>query len=156
MNQKVLDVCCGSKMFYFDKKDSRVLFCDNRSILETLCDGRTLEVSPDVISDFTDLPFRDGTFPLVIFDPPHLCSIGGTSWMAKKYGKLPKEWRSLLSKGFEECFRVSSLAVIFKWNETQIPIKEILMTTKEKPVLGQRGGKSNKTHWILFLKGEKV
>lgn len=28
MNKDILDVCCGGKMFYPDKKESRVLFCD--------------------------------------------------------------------------------------------------------------------------------
>lgn len=27
----ILDVCCGGKMFYFNKSDSRVLFCDKRN-----------------------------------------------------------------------------------------------------------------------------
>ena len=33
MQQKqkpILDVACGGKMFYFDKNDPRVLFCDKR------------------------------------------------------------------------------------------------------------------------------
>ena len=36
----ILDVCCGGKMFYFDKQDSRVLFQDIREFETTLCDGR--------------------------------------------------------------------------------------------------------------------
>ena len=30
MRHTVLDACCGSRMFYFDKEDNRVLYCDNR------------------------------------------------------------------------------------------------------------------------------
>lgn len=58
----ILDVACGGKMFYFDKNDPRVLFCDKRKLHTTLCDGRTFEVKPDVIADFTQLPFSDNTF----------------------------------------------------------------------------------------------
>ena len=39
----ILDVACGGKMFYFDKKDARVLFCDKRKIKTRLCDGREYE-----------------------------------------------------------------------------------------------------------------
>ncbi len=28
--KKVVDVACGGRMFYFDKNDPSVLFCDNR------------------------------------------------------------------------------------------------------------------------------
>jgi hypothetical protein len=55
----ILDVACGGKMFYFDKNDPRVLFCDNRRIKTTLCDGREFEVDPDIQADFTNLPFKD-------------------------------------------------------------------------------------------------
>lgn len=38
---------------------------------------------------------------MVVFDPPHLRTLGETSWMAKKYGKLPKDWQSLIHVCFE-------------------------------------------------------
>ena len=60
--EPVTDVCCGSRMYYFDKQDDRVLFCDKRKESRILCDGRTLEISPDVQVDFTNLPFPDETF----------------------------------------------------------------------------------------------
>ncbi len=28
--KRILDPCCGGRMFYFDKTDERVLFCDKR------------------------------------------------------------------------------------------------------------------------------
>ncbi len=68
--QPILDVACGGKMFYFDKHDPRVLFCDIRRIKTTLCDGREFEVNPDIQADFTDLPFEDDSFQVVVFDPP--------------------------------------------------------------------------------------
>lgn len=42
--------------------------------------------------------------------------------------------------------------LIFKWNETQIPVSQILVLTDVKPIIGQRTGKSDKTHWISFVK----
>lgn len=96
-------------MFWFDKNNPDVLFVDKRSETVTAKDGdkvRTIEVKPDIIADFTDLPFKDESFYMVVFDPPHLKSLGETSWMVKKYGKLPENWKDVISKGFDECIRV--------------------------------------------------
>lgn len=85
----ILDACCGSRMFWFDKHNPLVLFVDKRSETLTAKDKdriRTIDVKPDVIADFTNLPFEDNSFYMVVFDPPHLKTLGETSWMAKKYG----------------------------------------------------------------------
>lgn len=75
--KRVLDACCGSRMFYFDKRDPDVIFADVRELETTLCDGRTLLVKPDVKMDFRDMPYADNSFKVVVFDPPHL-SVAGT------------------------------------------------------------------------------
>ena len=93
--KSILDVCCGGRMFYFDKNDDRVNFCDIREEKYTLCDGRSFEVAPDTVADFRNLPFEDESFYLVVFDPPHLVRLGRNSWMSKKYGKLNESWRCL-------------------------------------------------------------
>ena len=41
MMKRILDVCCGSKMFYFNKNNPLVHFNDLRKLEEPLCDGRT-------------------------------------------------------------------------------------------------------------------
>lgn len=87
-NATVLDACCGGKMFYFDKNDDRVLFQDIRDIETTLCDGRTFSVHPDVCADFTNMPYPDASFSLVVFDPPHLLRNVGKSKFADIYGSL--------------------------------------------------------------------
>ena len=69
---KILDACCGSKMFWFDKENNETCYMDNRTLDTTLCDGRKLIVKPDVIADFRKMPFDDESFYLVVFDPPHL------------------------------------------------------------------------------------
>lgn len=167
----ILDVACGGRMFYFDKNDPRVLFCDKRRVKTTLCDGREFEVSPDIQADFTNLPFADASFSVVVFDPPHLTRYTGkskykerhgglaeipapTGWQSIKYGALYDNWPDMITKGFSECFRVLAPngVLIFKWNETDIPLKEILRLTPEKPVFGHRSGKRSKTHWVCFFK----
>jgi hypothetical protein len=38
MDRPVLDACCGSRMFWFDKEDPRAVFVDNRRENHTLPD----------------------------------------------------------------------------------------------------------------------
>lgn len=153
----ILDACCGGKMFYFDKSDPRVLFQDIREVETTLCDGRHFEVKPDVVGDFTSMEFPDNTFNMVVFDPPHLVYSRGkkskyvdmygtlsyktipTGYQHIKYGVLCSDWRNTLSKGFTECFRVLRPGgfLIFKWNETDIKVSEIL---KSSPTKSQSSG----------------
>ncbi|MEG0403970.1 MAG: class I SAM-dependent methyltransferase [Anaerorhabdus sp.] len=152
MNEKILDVCCGSKMFYFDKDNENIVFMDIRELEDKLCDGRKLEIKPDIIGDFRKIPFQDNMFKLVIFDPPHLLKAGNESWVAKKYGKLQSTWQEDLKLGFKECFRVLEEygVLIFKWNEEQIKLQEILNLIETKPLVGN---KRSKTHWLVFMKG---
>lgn len=154
MSALVLDPCCGSKMFWFDRKDPRVTFGDIRSESHTLCDGRSLEIAPDQVMDFRALPFENESFYFVSFDPPHLRHAGQESWLRKKYGVLSDDWREDLRQGFSECFRVLKPygTLIFKWNETQIKTSEILALTDQKPLLGHGSGARAKTHWVSFLK----
>ncbi|UJD21081.1 methyltransferase [Gordonia phage Pickett] len=150
----VLDTTAGSRMFHFDKDNELVLFGDIRSEQHVLCDGRALSITPDVILDFRNLPFAPGSFKVVIFDPPHLVRVGANAWMGKKYGRLSPTWRDDLAAGFAECFRVLDDygVLIFKWNETQIPVSEVLELTPHAPLVGHRTGKTARTHWITFLK----
>lgn len=151
----ILDMCCGSRMFYFDKENPNVLFCDIRRERHILCDGRELDINPDVIADFRNLPFPDKSFEMVIFDPPHLVRAGENGWQRKKYGALDKEsWRDDLAKGFGEAMRVlkPNGILIFKWNETQIKTSEVLALTDYKPAFGHPSGKRSNTHWVTFMK----
>jgi len=153
----ILDACCGSKMFWFDKTNPNTLFADVRSKTHTLCDGRLLEISPDVEHDFRNMPYPDNSFKMVVFDPPHLLKLGKNSWMAKKYGILNPTWEIDLKAGFDECMRVLEPfgTLIFKWNENQIKIGQVLKLIQYdyKPIVGHRSGKSGDTHWLVFMKG---
>lgn len=155
MPKEILDVCCGSRMFWFDKENPNVRFVDNRDENHILCDGRQLSIAPDFKMDFRNLHFMDNSYRLVVFDPPHLKQAGKNGWQAKKYGVLGKNWKEDLKQGFKECFRVLKPEgiLIFKWNEFQIPIKEILKLTPVKPLFGNISGKRSNTHWICFMKG---
>ncbi len=156
-NKKILDVCCGGRMFWFDKNNPNVLFLDNRTLAkEKLCNGQTFGIAPDVIMDFRHLKLDDATFSLVVFDPPHLRTNGKSGWMAKKYGRLDKNnWKDDLRTGFSECFRVLKTdgVLIFKWNEYEIPLKDVLALTPVLPLFGHTSGALRaKTHWVAFMK----
>ncbi|ENP0647062.1 SAM-dependent methyltransferase, partial [Enterobacter hormaechei] len=45
MSEKIiLDMCCGSRMFWLNKCDSRAVFTDIRCEEHELCDGRRLVI----------------------------------------------------------------------------------------------------------------
>jgi len=156
----VLDVCCGTRMMWMDKEDSRVVFVDRRAESFSIAPGRAykhgaeLIVAPDKVADFTALPFEDATFSHVVFDPPHHTTkrLGktGTGVMEKKYGRLGDDWREMLAGGFAECFRVLKPkgTLIFKWHDTEIPLREVLETTQENHYMATRAAKKpGRTGW---------
>lgn len=148
---KILDACCGSRMFWFDKQNPSVTYMDIRQEYEELASGHIINVNPDVVADFRDMPFENNTFDMVVFDPPHLLHAGENSWLAKKYGRLDNNWQKDIKQGFNECMRVlkPNGTLIFKWNEEQIKLNEVLASINFNPLFGN---KRVKTHWLVFIK----
>jgi 23S rRNA G2069 N7-methylase RlmK/C1962 C5-methylase RlmI len=154
--KKVLDVCCGPKGMWFDKKDSRALFMDKRkeihnNIYPSL--KSTLVIDPDIVGDFTNMKFDNNSFWHIVFDPPHI-KRNKLGEITKRYGNLEADWKKTISKGFKECFRVlkPNGTLIFKWSEVQFSVKEVLKLTDQNPLYGHRSGKRMNTHWIAFIK----
>ena len=161
MSEPVLDACCGGRMMWFDKQDKRAVFADCREgeldVSHCKTNPGRKAVYPDVIHDFRKMNFPDNSFWHVVFDPPHVRGISMKSVTGFSYGSLDKEtWKQDLEAGFKECFRVLKPhgTLIFKWNEVDIPLKEVLCLTPEKPLYGHRSGKASKTHWVSFIKKE--
>ena len=153
---KILDVCCGSKMFWYDKQEPHTTYMDIRKAVYTAMDRgneRKIEINPDIQADWKNIPFDDETFDLVVFDPPHLVRAGKTSWLAKKYGTIDlMNWPHDFHEAFREIMRVlkPTGTLIFKWNEEQIPIKEVFKAFGQQPILGDM---RRKTKWSVFIKG---
>ena len=162
IHPRVLDPCSGSRMMWFDRAQRDAVFGDGRSETLTLTDRshgrpdgtRSLIVCPDILMDFRNLPFQDETFRLVAFDPPHLLRCGSRSWLAAKYGRLSQDWREDLRAGFSECFRVlhADGTLVFKWNETQVKLSQVLALTPHRPLFGNTSGRKSGTHWLVFMK----
>ena len=88
MTVKILDPCFSSRMMHFDRQNSNLVFVDIRTEKHIFCDGRSLDVTPDIEMDFHSMPFKDETFLAVVFDPRHLLHVSDKSWLTLKYGKL--------------------------------------------------------------------
>ena len=161
---RVLDPACGPRMVWFNRADPRAVFGDSRAETVRVSDrshgkvngSRIITIEPDTLMDFRALPFPDGTFRLVAFDPPHLIRAGKKSWLAAKYGKLSDNWREDLRQGFAECFRVlmPGGVLVFKWSEVQVSVNEVLALTPHKPLIGNRRIGKDRAHWLVFMAPE--
>lgn len=162
MEKKILDVTCGARSIWFDKHHPAAVYCDKRReqyhYLWKNAGNCTLDINPDVVCDFTDLPFPDKSFSLVVFDPTHLTGAKETAWLVKKYGKLDENWPQMLHDGFRECMRVLKPdgVLIFKWSEYDIPAAEVWKAIGQKPLFGHHSGKKSRTFWACFMKLEEM
>jgi ubiquinone/menaquinone biosynthesis C-methylase UbiE len=113
-------------------------------------------INPDIVADFTNLPFEDETFSLVIFDPPHAKQISENSLLWKEYTDLRGNWQKMLKKGFEECMRVlqTNGVLVLKWSDVHYSTRELINAIGKEPLFGHRSGKKINTHWMCFMKFE--
>lgn len=152
----VLDPCCGPRMFYFDKQNPDVLFCDLRhGVNKMINEKQHLIIDPDLVVDVTSLPFEDNSFPLVVLDPPHL--IGSKAGiMVDCYGSLPNipTAKAFLRNAFNECWRVLAPngTLVFKWFEHKLSVREVIELAPCEPILGNKRLGPGKTHWLVFFK----
>ena len=107
-----------------------------------------------IVCDFTNLPFGDNEFSLVVFDPLHLTNTGEDSLMNKVYTKLDEDWRKMLHDGFAECMRVLKPdgVLIFKWSDISISTRQVINALGQEPLFGHRSGKTMNTRWLCFMK----
>jgi hypothetical protein len=69
-----------------------------------------------VVGDFCALPFADGVFDVVIFDPPYLSNGGKRSIMRAQYTtyETADQAHASIAQGCREAWRVSRLGIIVK------------------------------------------
>lgn len=157
-DKRILDATCGGRMFWYDKENSDTLFMDNRVVERgAFTNGWNPNwcVKPDMVADYRSMPFPDNHFKIVVFDPPHIHSGSMKSVINKKYGLLNKNtWKQDIKAGFTECWRVLEKhgVLIFKWNEANIKVPELISILPHKPLFGDFTGKTGKTIWMTFIK----
>jgi hypothetical protein len=153
----IVDVCCGNRMFWFDKFQPNTLFIDKRFRARGFIKERpNFNISPDLICDFKKLELPAGHFKLVVWDPPHcIREKPELGIITKKYGSMRRQdWRRELSQGFKECWRIlgPNGVLIFKWNEREVKLSEVLKCFTETPLFGHTTGSRSETHWLCFMK----
>lgn len=160
MEKKILDMTCGSRSIWFNKHNPLAIYFDRRDVeyeetFGTKQSTRHTIIHPDVIGDFTNLPFEDNTFSLVVFDPPHRFGLKD-SWIMKRYGTYDNKEEMLdnIVRGFAEGMRVLKHGgvLVFKWSEIQIPTPEIIKAIGHQPLFGHHSGKKMNTNWLCFMK----
>ena len=130
-NKFILDACCGLKQMWLNKNHPNAVYIDIRKEEKGFVKQRpNTEINPDFIMDFRRLEFPDKSFRLIVWDPPHLKTLGETSIFRKKFGCLNAEtWAIDMKNGFNELWRVlvDYGVLIFKWSDNEISFRKILM-----------------------------
>ena len=164
MKWKILDVTCGTRSIWFDKEHPLTLYCDRRREHHEKDFGKSTgghkvaDIDPDVLCDFTSLPFADNSFSLVVFDPTHVLNLSDKAWMKNLYGTYTSEQEMMenITIGFHECMRVLKPdgVLVFKWADTSIPAAKIIKAFGQQPLFGHKSGIKMNTHWMCFMKLE--
>lgn len=89
----ILDVCCGPEKIYQNnqiKLNGKFITMDIRKGDFSYDDKTQIKevkiiVSPNVLADMRYLPFKGGTFDIIVCDPPHM-DCGLTGFMGKAWG----------------------------------------------------------------------
>ena len=153
----ILDVCCGLRAMWFNKKHPNAVYLDKRHRPPGFDDFRpNFSIEPDMVASWDKLPFDDESFYLVVMDPPHLISKPESFRMIRYYGSLDENWETSIKQGFDECWRVlkPNGVLIFKWSEASIKKKKILEVLGRDPLFGHPNGSRVPCHWLTFMKIE--
>lgn len=151
---EILDACCGGRMWWWDKTHPLAVYMDIRVEPPGSCDVRpNWSCEPGLVGDFRAMPFDDGAFQLVVFDPPHLIREspkGG--YLRLKFGALPLDTeQDDLARGFAECWRVLAPGgtLVFKWADKLARVEHLFPST---PIVGTRSPRGGQTRWFVFYK----
>lgn len=158
MNKLILDAGCGGKHIWLDKNNKATVYIDIRKKDRGYIPARpNWECQPDIIADTRKLPFKDNTFKLIVWDPPHIKRNYDNHYFGKKYGILsPITWPSDLKNSFNELWRVLNNHGILtlKFSNSDIPFKKVLRQFHVQPLFGTTTSRNDRieTRWFTFMK----
>ena len=157
--KKILDICCGLRAMWFNKNHPNAIYCDKRIRPKGFDDFRpNFSVIPDIQTEWSNLPFPNDFFHLVVMDPPHIITKEDSHRMVKYYGHLEKDsWETDIKTGFDEAWRVlkPNGILVFKWSEASIKKKHLLSVLQREPLFGHPNGSRVPCHWLTFMKLEE-
>jgi SAM-dependent methyltransferase len=140
---------------WFDKEHSDTLYIDIREVDPgTSAHRPNWSVEPDMVADYRNLPFKDEKFELIVWDIPHKIK-HDSGQICLKYSFLGENWEEDTAQGFKEVWRCLKPGgvLIFKWNDLDVKVSEMLALFDREPLFGTRTKKGvNNTYWILFKK----
>lgn len=164
VEEQILNATCGGRTIWHgtNKDHDDTLYIDRREEPAGFHgqDGRTYGIDPDEVQDFRDLPYPNGSFNLIVFDPPHEVRPNGmgslTGYQVKKYGALHAEtWQADLRSGFGELWRVlrPGGTLVFKFSSISLGFNQVLSVLPRDPLFGTTSKKtSTETRWFVFYK----
>ena len=140
---RILDMTAGWRGTWFEIGDAVLL-------------DRRAECEPDVVADWKALPFRDGSFDMVVFDPPHHNL--GTGFLAESYGTCTTAQLMFdILHGSREARRVVRPGgwMALKWATRHIGLQRVLSHMPGwRPRFGQRttgrGYQKDSTYWCML------
>jgi len=170
-DENILDATCGGRSIWHsnNKDHDDTLYIDKREEPPGFInDGKGtdynpgLEIDPDEVQDFRDLPYSDASFNLVVFDPPHIVRGDGmqtlTGYVTRKFGRLHAEtWQSDLRQGFEELWRVlrPGGTLVLKFADESADFGDVLELAPADPLFGTSVNDGTvETRWFVFYKSE--
>ena len=170
---EILDATCGGRSIWHPENKDRedTLYIDKRKEKKGFLqrekyghNPRNYSIEPDEQQDYRNLPYKDESFNLIVFDPPHavrgdgMKTLSGVSF--KKWGCLHAEtWQEDLKAGFDELFRVLKLggSLIFKFNNESADFDEVLSCAPQAPLFGTSvKDHTSETRWFVFYKSERM
>lgn len=149
---KILDMTAGYRHIWYDKNHPDVTFLDRRA-----------EVNPHVLCDTRQIPiFDDGSYDLVVFDPPHENTGAGN--LSQCYGKATRaDILSTLAGSSREAWRLSRSEALmaFKWNDCAWTLERILPLLEGwEPLFahGLRlpGRHKTQTYWVMLRRCDSL
>ena len=158
---QILDATTGGKHMWHEtaKELDRTVYADRRRI-EGLEHQPSWSCQPSVVCDTRHLPFKDGTFDLIAFDPPHRVTDGGMEQLSgvieQKYGALTAEtWQSDLRASFDELWRAlrAGGTLTFKWADVHKSHDAVHDAVGRTPLYGVTTEKKRSlTKWWVYQK----